>query len=504
MTSTEQPSSPAWFSPLRLLMLFSGMSFLVYVDRGVISSNGVNGAIATSTAPGFGIQGDFGLSLFQDGILPAAFMVGLLGASLAFAQASKYYNGLRLIGIGLTVWTLAVAGGGLSVGFWSLVACRAAVGVGEASFVSLASTFIDDNAPAASKTKWLAGFYLTIPVGYACGYIFGGLVGSALGWRSAFWLEACCMAPFALFCLSAPPVNIKKVATAEGLDRKDSESIQLTTSLPSSEDGDSTGGQHSRTPDHPHVTLEAAAGQATTLLRDLRTLWRHPVYVIACLGTSIYTGIIGAYAYLGPKAGREVFDLAPETADIAFGVITVLTGVLGTVIGGVVLDRMGSSIPNACRLCAASVTIGGIFCALSFAVSRSLLQFAPLFAAGELGLFAIQAPSNAIVLWSVPSNLRPLACSLQIVVTHFLGDVPSAPLLGLLQGWLKNWRLSMSLCAAVLLGSTVLYLVSAKVAHDQPDYRSERHDLPPAIATEEELGGCLPQHSSATADNRQL
>lgn len=185
-------------------------------------------------------------------------------------------------------------------------------------------------------------------------------------------------------------------------------------------------------------------------------------------------GVIGAYAYLGPKAGRDVFDLKPETADIAFGIVTVLTGVLGTVcqilyslpskgyihaakaalccksmhpastvflslqlgnvcglvlcmpspmdayaccayvphkvetkqsrlspikgytlslqqvIGGVVLDRVGSSISNACRLCAYAVTLGGIFCALSFAVSTSLLQFAPLFAAGELGLFAIQ------------------------------------------------------------------------------------------------------------------
>lgn len=39
-------------------------------------------------------------------------------------------------------------------------------------------------------------------------------MGGALGWRAAFWLEAVSMAPFALFCLLAPPVNIKKVAGA--------------------------------------------------------------------------------------------------------------------------------------------------------------------------------------------------------------------------------------------------------------------------------------------------
>jgi hypothetical protein len=39
------------------------------------------------------LQGDFALSLFEDGVLPAAFMVGLLGASLVFAQASHTVNG---------------------------------------------------------------------------------------------------------------------------------------------------------------------------------------------------------------------------------------------------------------------------------------------------------------------------------------------------------------------------------------------------------------------------
>jgi len=51
-----------------------------------------------------------------------------------------------------------------------------------------------------------------------------------------------------------------------------------------------------------------------------------------------------------------------------------------------------------------------------------------------------QAPANAVVLWSVPPGLRPLAMSLSVVATHLLGDVPSPPLLGLLQGWLHNWR----------------------------------------------------------------
>ncbi|KAF9593339.1 hypothetical protein IFM89_021743 [Coptis chinensis] len=54
---------------------------------------------------------------------------------------------------------------------------RVFVGVGEASFVSLAAPFIDDNAPVAQKTAWLVAFYMCIPGGIACGYVLGGLTG---------------------------------------------------------------------------------------------------------------------------------------------------------------------------------------------------------------------------------------------------------------------------------------------------------------------------------------
>ena len=45
-------------------------------------------------------------------------------------------------------------------------------------------------------------------------------------------------------------------------------------------------------------------------------------------------GVLGAYAYLGPKAGREIFNLQSEQADVTFGAVTVLTGVFGTITGG--------------------------------------------------------------------------------------------------------------------------------------------------------------------------
>ncbi|KAB1222033.1 hypothetical protein CJ030_MR2G018525 [Morella rubra] len=139
---------------VRLLVIFCVINLINYLDRGAIASNGVNGSQGTCTesgscTSGTGIQGDFNLSNFEDGVLSSAFMVGLLVASPIFASLAKSVNPFRLIGVGLSVWTLAVVGCSFSFDFWSITICRMLVGVGEASFISLAAPFIDDNAPAA-------------------------------------------------------------------------------------------------------------------------------------------------------------------------------------------------------------------------------------------------------------------------------------------------------------------------------------------------------------------
>ncbi|KAK6923892.1 Major facilitator superfamily, partial [Dillenia turbinata] len=176
-------------------MIFCIINMLNYVDRGAIASNGVNGKLETCDdsgvcTSGSGIQGDFKLNNFQDGIL------------------SSIYNPFRLIGVGLSVWTFAMAGCGASFDFWSIAFCRMLVGVGEASFISLAASFIDDNAPVAQKTAWLATFYMCIPTGVALGYVYGGYVGENFGWRYAFWGEAILMLPFAVLGFVMKPLQL--------------------------------------------------------------------------------------------------------------------------------------------------------------------------------------------------------------------------------------------------------------------------------------------------------
>ncbi|GAX75013.1 hypothetical protein CEUSTIGMA_g2459.t1 [Chlamydomonas eustigma] len=418
---------PRWFTPLRLLIIFCATNLFVYLDRGLIASNGVNGSPPSEQFPeGSGIQGAFHLTYFQDGLLPAAFMIGLLISSPIFAEACKTANAFRLLALGMGVWTLACLGCAAAPNFGILMLSRALVGVGEASFVSLAAPFIDDWAPPKAKSQWFAAFYLCIPVGFAMGYI---------------------------------------VATAQPLRLQGSEDKAHA----------------------PRGTLSALQ----QFWHDVKTIGSLPVWLCLASGQTCYVAVLGVFAFWGPQAGRQLFfsdkdAQSASAADLAFGGVTVLTGVMGSLAGGVALDRMGSTLRNASSLCAASNFIGFILVVTAFSATKTFTSFMVVFGMGQFALFCLQAPVAVMGMWCVPANLRPLCISLITVCIHAFGDVPSPPLLGLIQAKLsqgmsaqegaQQWRLSMSLISMLLLASGCLFVLGAWLATPATDFRVKERE----------------------------
>eukprot|EP00271_Cylindrocystis_brebissonii_P019692 TRINITY_DN6154_c1_g1_i1.p1 TRINITY_DN6154_c1_g1~~TRINITY_DN6154_c1_g1_i1.p1 ORF type:complete len:522 (-),score=74.76 TRINITY_DN6154_c1_g1_i1:235-1800(-) len=453
-------SAPSWFTPFRMLLIFCTINMLNYIDRGAIASNGVNGLAgdvdciasgAKSCSTGSGIQGEFNLSNFEDGLLPAAFMVGLLAASPFFATAAKHASPFRLIGIGLSVWTLALIGCGFSTGLVTLLVCRMFVGVGEASFISLAAPFIDDHAPKGSTARWLSAFYMCIPTGYALGYIYGAAVPMLFGtWRGAFWAEGACMFPIAVFALvskpiplsGGPPGGFKRSSSGEEPTKPRSGALPGTGAAATSAGGVVTKGGVS------------FAVFSQGMITDVKTLLGNPTFAINVAGYTAYTFVIGAYAFWGPKAALVLFNMAD--ADTVFGGVTVLSGIGGTVFGGVMLDYLGGTIPRAFQLMGTVTFIGGVFCLGAF-LAPSTAVFIPLLVLGEFFVFAIQGPANIVSMQSVPPSLRALSIALSTVVTHLLGDVPSPPILGALQDATGNWRISMGVFTAIFLPAAALW-----------------------------------------------
>ncbi|OAY33541.1 probable sphingolipid transporter spinster homolog 2 isoform X2 [Manihot esculenta] len=472
---THSTQSPSWFTPRRLLMMFCVINMLNYVDRGAIASNGVNGSIRTCDDKGIcnsgsGIQGDFNLNNFQDGVLSSAFMVGLLVASPIFASLAKSHNPFRLIGVGLSVWTFATAGCGSSFDFWSIAICRMLVGVGEASFISLAAPFIDDNAPVAQKTAWLATFYMCIPTGVALGYVYGGFVGNHFNWRFAFWGEAFLMLPFAVLGFVMKPLPLKGFAFTESKEALTS--IEALASIPEEDDNEGIGSNAS-------VKGSKLKGKTTILQqlsrisRDMKVLLLDRVYVVNVLGYISYNFVIGAYSYWGPKAGYNIYHMS--NADMMFGGITIVCGILGTLAGGIILDRMNATISNAFKLLSVATFLGAIFCFSAFCL-RSLFGFIVLFSVGELLVFATQAPVNFVCLHCVKPGLRPLSIAMSTVSIHIFGDVPSSPLVGVLQDHINNWRGTALILTAVLFLAAAIWFIGVFLnSADMFDEDGENH-----------------------------
>ncbi|XP_044509709.1 probable sphingolipid transporter spinster homolog 2 isoform X2 [Mangifera indica] len=455
------PPKPSWFTQKMLLAVFCMINMLNYVDRGAIASNGVNGSHRTCTSgtctAGSGIQGEFNLNNFEDGFLSSAFMVGLLVASPIFASLAKRLNPFRLIGVGLSVWTLAVIGCGFSWNFWSITVFRMLVGVGEASFISLAAPFIDDNAPISQKTAWLGMFYMCIPTGYAIGYVYGGLVGSHFSWRYAFFGEAILMFPFVVLGFAMKPLQLKGFAHVESKKAL----TNIETALPESQDVEvevTTAKSPTSMKEEVDnkISNKSSKSKNSNMFKDLKALLIEKVYVVNVLGYIAYTFVIGAYSYWGPKAGRSIYNMSE--ADMIFGGITVVCGILGTLAGGFILDYMKSTISNAFKLLSVATFIGAIFCFGAFC-NKSLYAFLALFSIGELFVFAVQGPVNFICLHCVKPSLRPLSMAISTVSIHIFGDVPSSPLVGVLQDRVNNWRETSLILTAILFPAAMIWFI---------------------------------------------
>ncbi|KAJ3680376.1 hypothetical protein LUZ60_016654 [Juncus effusus] len=457
-------SSPSWFTPKRLLVIFCTINMLNYIDRGVIASNGVNGSKRTCDSSGkctsgSGIQGDFNLNNFEDGVLSSAFMVGLLIASPIFASLAKLHNPFRLIGVGLLVWTVATAGCGFSFNFWTITICRMLVGVGEASFISLAAPFIDDNAPPAQKTAWLAIFYMCIPTGIAVGYVYGGLVGEHFHWRAAFFGESIVMLPFAISGFCIKPLKLKGFGPStsiKGNDYEETENEGAKQELPI-QDQDLT--EKPLAPSHKKSLSDSFKSfgiQAKRFGRDMKALLSEKVFVVNVLGYIAYNFVIGAYSYWGPKAGYDIYRMS--NADLMFGGITIVCGIFGTLAGGFVLDKMESTISNAFKLLAGATFLGAIFCFGAFCF-KSLYGFIVFFSIGELLVFATQGPVNYICLHCVKPSLRPLSMAMSTVSIHIFGDVPSSPLVGVLQDAINDWRKTALILTSILFIAAIVWFI---------------------------------------------
>ena len=259
--------------------------------------------------------------------LATAFLIGYFVTSPIFGtlgdRAPRFRK--RLMALGVLVWSVATFASGHAVGFWSLLAARALVGVGEASYAAVAPTIIDDMAPEGEgRSRRLAVFYLAIPRRLGARLPARRLPRDALRWRGAFYVAG------------APGACSRS--------RASSSSIRAPSTSPREE--------------RPPV------------LKMLAPLAKQKLYGRAVLGYCAQTFALGGFSALGADVHRRSLQHPISTsANYVFGGSSSSAGFVGTVVGGVWASARRSELERDGRGACARALLRD-FCARSAAPVR--------------------------------------------------------------------------------------------------------------------------------------
>ena len=163
-------------SARRLVLLVTGAVFINYIDRGNLAT----------AAPL--VQDELHLSASQLGFLLSAFYYGYIACMPPAGWFAERYGALRVLALGLVLWSVATLATGLVEGFAALLALRVLLGVGESVVFPCASKVLATSVSVQHLGLANGVFGFGYLVGPAVGTLLGGFLMSAWGWRPVFVL----------------------------------------------------------------------------------------------------------------------------------------------------------------------------------------------------------------------------------------------------------------------------------------------------------------------------
>ncbi|KAI3373444.1 hypothetical protein L3Q82_022044 [Scortum barcoo] len=351
-------------------------------------------------------------------LLQTVFICSFLLLAPLFGYLGDRYNRKYIMIAGLSVWLVTAAGSSLVTEslFWLLMLLRGLVGVGEASYSTIAPTIIGDLFTGAKRSIMIMVFYIFIPVGSGLGYISGAGIATLTGdWRWALRITPILglvgLALLALLCPHPP----RGAAETHG---------------------------------------RGITGQSS-YKEDVKYLWKNKSYVWSSLGVTATAFLTGALAFLDAyfslqssghsgtpttmyqralQHHRQTFNNAIFLClySLIFGAMTVATGILGGCLGTGLSRWFRDKMPNVDPIICAVGLLGSApcLCIAIFVASKSIHATYVLIFLGEILISLNWAVMADILLYVVVPTRRATAEALQISVCHLLGDAGSPYLVG--------------------------------------------------------------------------
>ncbi len=366
-------------SASRLLWLLFAVNLFNYIDRQIL--------FAVFPA----VKLDLRLSDTQLGLLASAFMWVYLTAAPVFGVLADRGPRPRLMGMGVGIWSAATALSGLVRSYGQLLVGRALVGVGEASYGSIAPAMLSDAFEPAHRGRALAIFSMAIPVGSALGYLVGGLLEREFGWRPAF------------FIVGIPGLCLAwTVGRLRDPGRRGADSV-----------------------------ASGVTGRAVPRFSDYLALFKTRSYRLNCLAMTAMTFAVGGLAAWVPTYLVRIRGMGLTEANLIFGILTLVSGLGGTMAGGWLGDRLLQRFRTAYFLVSGVGLAISVPCAAGVILLDDRTWVLTAIFLAEVFIFLNTGPLNAIIANVSRPEVRATAYAVNIFVIHALGDAISPTIVGM-------------------------------------------------------------------------
>jgi multidrug resistance protein len=363
--------SSAKLYPRTALILLTVLNLLNYIDRSVL--------FAVQPL----VQSEFHLTNAQVGYLTSAFLLFYMVAAPFVGPLADRYSRKRIIVGGAIFWSALTLLTAVTHTYTELLIRHTLVGIGEATFVTIAPTFVADLFPEKKRGRILGIFYLAIPVGTAAGYLLGGNLSPHHGWRFPFYVAAIPGFLLALAILFLPE------------------------------------------PQRGQFDLEAETPERASI----SGLARNPAFWTSTFGMAMMTFALGGIQVWMPTFLSRARGYTLESANYNFGLIIVVDGIIASLAGGWLGDYLLPKMKGAYYFVSAiGMALGVPFMIVALFMRGPIMM--PAIAIAAFFLLLNTSPLNAAVINSVGAHIRATALAVNIFVFHLLGDVPSPTLMG--------------------------------------------------------------------------
>jgi len=390
--------SPTKLHSWTALTLLTCLNLLNYIDRSVL--------FAVQPL----VQAEFHLTNAQVGYLTSAFLGFYMVAAPFTGPLADRYSRKLIIVFGAIFWSALTLLTAVTHTYWELLVRHTLVGVGEATFVTIAPTFVADLFPEEKRGRIFGLFYLAIPVGTAGGYLLGGRLAPHFGWRFPFYIAA-----LPGFALALAVLFLREP------ERGQFDSLR-------------------ETPDRG------------TLLG----LAQNPAFWTATLGMTTMTFALGGIQVWMPTFLSRVRGYTLESANELFGAIVVVDGIVASLAGGWLGDYLLPRMKGSYYFVSAiSMALGVPFMIVALFIKGPLML--PAIALAAFFLLVNTSPLNAAVVNSVGAHIRATAIATNIFILHLLGDVPSPAMMGYVADWRSLQEAFVLPVIAMVLSSVILF-----------------------------------------------